>query len=229
MKQKIFIILFICSIFDTFGQSDKPYIEVTGSAESEIIPNIIIVSIRLKEYDENRVKVNLESIEQAFIDALRKSSIKTEDISVADIFLNAVQQKRRERDFYATKEFLVKFSSSEGVFKMLDNLKNVKLDHLEIVRLDHTDMSKYRLDLKVEALQAATRKADALLNTVGSKRGKPLLITENSDDVPKFDTRSSYGNSNVSWRNKNESITDGELPLKKIKLRFEILARFSIE
>ena len=229
MKQKLFIILFTCTIFTAFSQNDKPYIEVTGSAEGEITPNIIIVSIRLKEYDENRVKVNLESIEQAFLDALTKSSIKSEDISVADIFLNAVQQKRRERDFYATKEFLIKFSNSEGVFKMLDNLKNVKLDHLEIVRLDHTEMSKYRLDLKVEALQAATRKADALLNTVGSKRGKPLLITENPDDVAKFDNRSLYGNSNVSWKNNNESITDGELPLKKIKLRFEILVRFSIE
>jgi hypothetical protein len=66
MKGRLLLIGFILTNFVSWGQTEKPYIEVIGSAESEINPNIIVISIRLKEYDENKVKVTLDKIEKRF-------------------------------------------------------------------------------------------------------------------------------------------------------------------
>lgn len=56
--------------FVSMGQDDKSYIEVMGSAGTEISPNIIIVSIGLKEYEESKEKVSLEQIERDFLSAV---------------------------------------------------------------------------------------------------------------------------------------------------------------
>src|SRR5258706_9276177 len=121
----------------SWGQIEKRYIEVIGSAESDISPNIIVVSIRLKEYDENKVKVTLEKIETGFLEAVTRSKVSKDNIELSDLTLNAVSQKRREREYYSQKTYHVTFSKTEDVLTLLDNVKNVKLDHLDIVKLSN--------------------------------------------------------------------------------------------
>ena len=227
MKKGLLLIWFCLTILNSSGQTDKRYIEVIGSAESELNPNIIVISIRLKEYEESKVKVTLDKIEGDFMNALTKSKVSKDNIQLSDLSLNAVQQRRRDRDFYSQKTYEISFSKTEDVITLIENLKSVKLDHLNIVKLSHTEIEKYRLEIKIEALKAAERKADALLSSVGSKRGKPLLISENPEATV---WRPQNMDSNVSYNLMDtESLGISEIPLKKLKLRFEILARFEIE
>jgi uncharacterized protein YggE len=229
MKKTLFLICFSLTICSTIlGQDDKRYIIVRGSAESEVTPDIIIISIRLREYEENKQKVTLDKIESDFTSAVTKSKINKDRIVLSDISINSVQQRRRDRDFYAQKTYNINFSKTEDVLTFLENLKSVKIDYLDIAKLSHTEIEKYRLEIKIEALKAAEKKADALLNSVGAKRGKPLLIDESPSEVTDWRPRNMDSNALYKIVD-NETLGISEIPLKKIKLRFEILARFEIE
>lgn len=229
MNKGELIIWFCLVTFIAWGQTDKRYIEVMGSAESEVNPNIIVISVRLKEFEENKEKVTIDKIESDFLNAVTKSKIGNDRITLSDLTLNAIRQRKKDRDFYAQKTYEISFSKTEDVLILLDNLKPVKLDYLDIVKLSHTDIEKYRLETKIQALKAAEKKADALLNSVAAKRGRVLFIDESPDSAI-GDWRLRNMDSNVLYNiADNETLGISEIPLKKIKLRFEILARFEIE
>jgi uncharacterized protein YggE len=226
MNKLSLVIVLILFTISSWGQTDKRYIEVIGSAESEINPNIIVLSVRLKEFEENKVKTTLDQIEKDFLIAVDKSSIDKKNIVLADVTTNAIRQRRKERELYSQKTYEITFSRTEDVMVLLNNVRNVKLDYLDIVTLSHTEIERYRLEIKIEALKAAERKADALLNSVGVKRGKPIMIQEN----PPKNTFVRQEQSNTLYSVMDpESLGVSEIPLKKIKLRFEILAQFEIE
>lgn len=227
MNKVQLLLFFLLTAFSVSGQSEKNYIEVTGSAESEISPNIIVISVRLREYEENKEKVTLDKIESEFLSAVTKANIGKDKIQLTDLTINAVQQRKRDRDFYSQKTYEISFSKTEEVLLFFENLKSVKTDYLSLAKLSHTDIEKYRLEIKIEALKAAERKADALLNAVGSKRGKALMIDE-SPEIAQW--RPSDTSSNALYKVvDNEFLGVSDVPLRKIALRFEILARFEIQ
>jgi uncharacterized protein YggE len=207
---------------------------VIGSAESEFTPNIIVISVRLREYNENKERLTLEKIEADFMNALTKSNISKDNIRLADVSSNVFNYYRYYKqgvDFSPQKTYEVTFSKTEEVLAFLENLKGIKIDNLSIAKLSHTEIQKYRLETKVEALKASERKAETLLTSIGSKKGKVLLIEE-TEDLPEWQVRSLY--SNLKVENQMYSVADdapsgGDAPLKKIKLRYEIKTRFEIE
>lgn len=232
MNRKHLLILLLFSCVIASGQTDKRYIEVTGSAESDIDPNIIVISVQLREFDENKEKVTLDKIEAEFNVALTKSKIPKEKVTLSDLSSNAYKPRRKDRDFYSKKTFEITFSKSEDVLKFLDNLADVKIDNLYVSKLSHTEIQKFRLETKITALKAAETKAEALLSSVGSKKGKVILIQENPE-IQELLSRNLYDNAryyaNASASDFAGGSATNDVPLKKIHLRYEILARFEIE
>lgn len=84
MKTKLFIGL-LASCFSTFliscggdgNKTESPKkIEVTGSAEMEIVPNEIYMTFTLKEYlDATKKKVKLESIKTDFLALIGRAHV----------------------------------------------------------------------------------------------------------------------------------------------------------
>ncbi|HEU5293017.1 MAG TPA: hypothetical protein VFU05_20370, partial [Cyclobacteriaceae bacterium] len=60
------------------------FIEVSGTAQQEIEPNEIYVTIRLREFEENKQKVALEKIDGDFLNALKASGIERSRLELAD-------------------------------------------------------------------------------------------------------------------------------------------------
>lgn len=232
-KPYLFIWFFLTAVA-AWGQTDKRYIEVIGSAETDIDPNIIVLSVQLREYDENKEKVTLDKIEVDFNMALTKSKILKENVRLADLSSNAFRPRKRDRESYSRKTFEITFSKSEDVLIFLDNLSDVKTESVNVTKLSHTEIQKFRLDTKVIALKAAEMKAEVLLNSVGSKKGKPILIEE-KPELQEWSNRNLGGNamyySNMTTYDSIGINSQGtnDIPLKKIHLRFEIMARFEID
>jgi uncharacterized protein YggE len=231
-KRHVFTWLFVTIAVLAMGQTDKRYIEVAGSAEADIDPNIIIISVQLREYSENKEKVTLDKIEADFNTALTKSKVPKENVRLADLSSNAFRPRKMERDSYLRKTFEITFSKSPDVLNFLDNLSDVKIEDVHVAKLSHTEIQKYRLETKVSALKAAEMKAEVLLSSVGSKKGKVLLIEERPE-LQEWASRNLGGNAMYSNAVTLESVGNSQgvndIPLKKIHLRFEIMARFEIE
>lgn len=226
---RLLSIFFLFATTVAWGQTDKRYIEVIGSAETDIDPNIIVITVQLREYDENKTKVTLDKIEADFNAALTKSNVPKENVRLANLSSDAYRPRKRDRDAYFQKIYEVTFSRSQDVLSFLTNAAGARIESIHIVKLSHTEIQKFRLETKVAALNAAEMKAEVLLNAVGSKRGKVLLIEERSASTESFNRSLDYTTNQAYFSIEGSSEDSDDMPLKKIHLRFEILARFEIE
>ena len=217
----IFLIPLLLSAQETFKE---PFIEVTGTAYREIEPNEIYVTIRLKEFEENRQKVSLEKIEKDFYNAVKAAGIDRNRVELADAGSDLEKFRRRDKEAYREKTFQIKITSAAELEKFVEKLSPVKVDSLDITRLHHTDYEKLKLELKVEALKIARAKAETLLQSIDAQIGKALMIRD-------FDFAQPYMEMKANVRMMDmESAQQAEDPIafRKIKMQAQISAQFEI-
>ena len=231
MKRLLLTIYLLTIVLASQAQEIRPehFIEVTGTAELEIVPNEIYLLVRLKEFEEGRVKTTLETIDKSFLNALKEAGIDTKNLELADAGL-LLGGRRRDRNVFREKTYQLKLSAAAEVEKFLSKIEDVKVDFVDIVRISHSELEKIELALKVKALQAAKVKADALLKGVGAELGKAIKVYEikiYSTDVllrgkinPKMKFESNWG---------VVSEPESALEFRKFKLEAKISAQFEIK
>jgi uncharacterized protein len=219
-----FLILpFILSAQETFKE---PFIEVTGTAYREIEPNEIYVTIKLKEFEENRQKTSLEKLEKDFYDAMKTAGIDRKRIELADVGSDLEKFRRKDKEAYREKTFQIKLTSAAELEKFIEKLSSVKVDSVNVTRLHHSDYEKIKLELKVEALKAARSKAEVLVQSIGSQIGKPLLIRDFDFGQPYMEM-----NANVRMYKAESDMAQADEPIafRKIKMQAQITAQFEIK
>ena len=212
---------FFLSAQETFKQ---PFIEVTGTAYREIEPNEIYLMIRLKEYEENRQKVSLEKIEKDFYGAVKAAGIDRSRVELADAGADLDTFRRRDKEAYRAKTYQIKLTSAAELEKFIEKLSAVTVDAADVTKLHHTDYEKLKMELKIEALKAAKAKAEALVESIGSEIGKPLMIRD-------YDFAQPYMEMNANVRMmKMDAGQQAEDPIafRKIKMQAQITAQFEI-
>lgn len=203
----------------------EPFIEVTGIAFREIEPNEIYLSIRLKEFEQDRQKVSLEKLEKDFYNAVKEAGIDRSRVELAGAGSDLDKFRRRDKEAYREKTFQIKLTSAAELEKFIEKLSPVKVDSVDITRLDHTDYEKIKLELKVEALKIARSKAETLVKSIGSQLGKPLLIRDfDFGPQPYMEMKA-----NVRMMNADvQSAPEEAIAFRKIKLQAQITAQFEI-
>ena len=111
MKPLILIPFLILPLFLSAQETEqKPFIEVTGTAYREIEPNEIYVTIRLKEFEENRQKTSLEKIEKDFYNAVKAAGIDRNRVELADAGSDLGKFRRKDKEAYREKSFQIKLT-----------------------------------------------------------------------------------------------------------------------
>lgn len=224
-----FILVFLFACSGAFAQHEmfkgEPFIEVTGTAETEIEPDEITLLIRLKEFEENRSKTDLEKLDKDFLAALKKSGIEKKRLVLADAGSKLDKLGKRDKDAFREKSYELMLTGAAEVDKLLTALQPVAVDVVTITRIHHSQLEKHKLDLKLKALQAARSKAEMLLKGIGNEVGKPLMIREwDNDPIPMV-------KANVMVRQESMGFADDEasMEFKKIRLRAQVHAQFEIK
>src|SRR4051812_46951636 len=104
----------------------EPFVEVTGTAYREVEPNEIYVSIRLKEFEENRQKVPLEKLEKDFYNAVKEAGIDRGRVELADAGSDLEKFRRKDKEAYREKTFQIKLASATELEKFIEKLSPVK-------------------------------------------------------------------------------------------------------
>lgn len=227
MKRFVFIPLLLITFFATAQENFKdPFIEVTGTAYREIEPNEIYVTIRLKEFEENRQKTSLEKLEKDFYNAMKEAGIDRKRIELADAGSDLEKFRRKDKEAFREKTFQIKLTSAAELEKFIAKLSPVKVDAVNVTRLHHSDYEKIKLELKIEALKAARAKAETLLQSIGSQIGKPLMVRDFDFGQPYMEM-----NANVRMMKMESDQAQGEDPIafRKIKMQAQITAQFEIK
>jgi uncharacterized protein YggE len=228
----LFFLLLNVSVFAQETFKGEHFIEVTGTAQMEVDPNELYLFIRLREFEENRNKVQLEKLDQDFLAALKAAGIDKKNLALANAGSQLGKLGRKDKDAFREKSYEMKLSSAADLEKFLEKLEPVKVETLTLTKVTHSDLEKFKIDLKIKALQAAQTKAQSLLKAIGSEIGKPLMVRdwETEPVQPMYD----QGLANVRFKSAaadmaGEMPADDQVGFRKIKLRAQINAQFEIK
>lgn len=231
MKKIIVLCCFLFAVADLQAQSDKQpvrKIEVIGSAEMEITPDIIYMNITLKEYYDGKTKVTLDKLEKDFQKAASELNIPKENITINNIYgYNYYWDQKRDPNFEARKQFRIKLNDLSKVNSFLSKFDPKGVEQVNLDEFDHTKMKEYRKEVKVKALQAAKEKATYLLSGIAEKCGQVLEVQEidvNSNPYPVMYMKTA----NAMMESDAAGGNMANFSFKTIKVEYQMRAVFEI-
>ena len=208
---------------------ETPYIEVVGTGEMEIVPDQIYISFTLKERFEGKKKIELEDQEKEMKKRLMKLDIDLKDLQLADANSDFITIKRKTKDVIASKDYLLKVSTTGTLGKVFELLDEIDAFNANIQRVDHSEIKRFKKEVKMLAVQEAKEKAGYLLSAIGETVGKPLFIQERESYDEFQPMRKSAAMPMMVMDAVAQEEALPELSFQKIKLKYSVFARFAIK
>ena len=242
MKKIVFASLLVIVISATTAQVNHPAynnpypktINVSGSAEMEIVPDEIYVQVSLREYEKKGSgKIDIETIKKKFLQLCNNAGIPDSLISIVSYQgadrLYWLNKKKKVPDMMATISYIIKFNSIQKLDAIVEKLDDEATQAFFIMKTSHSNMDAFRKQLKIQAVKAAKDKAIYLAEAIGEKVGVAVSIHEPAE----YSVMPVYRNAvaNVKLR-ENDQYADGaeytDIDFEKIKLKFEVQAVFAL-
>lgn len=208
---------------------DQNYIEVTGKAEAEIVPDEIYFKIVLNENDD-KGKQSLVQLEKSFLAILGNLNIDVEkSLSVRDASSQFKTKRLKSSDVLTTKTYLLLLNTADQVGSLMQMLDKAGIANVSVDRVGHSQIERFRREVKVNAVKAAKEKAVDLAKAVDQQAGRALYIYEYpSNEV--FPVRlASVSNVATEVYDQADGGQEPVVDFEKIKLEYSILARFELK
>lgn len=229
MKKLFILAAFTIAGYTTFAQTVdlRRKIEVVGTSEQEVTPDIINVSISLQEYIDGKKKVTIDQLENQLEAAVREAGIAKEDFTINNMWAyNNTYQKKKNPDFLASKQYGIKFRDLNKFNQILSKVDPKGIQNTNIDSYDYSKIDQLKNELKLKALLAARSKAFYLLNGLGEQLGHVLNITEN--DNSNYPQPRPIMFKTMAMSADRATPAESDIDVKKIKLSFQINAVFEI-
>ena len=206
-------------------------IEVTGSAEAEVTPDIIYLGISLKEYfkdNNSKKKVEIEELEKQLQTAVLNAGIPKENFMINNISsYNFYWNKKKNPDFLASKQYRIKVTDLNKFNQIMSAVDPKGIEYSNIESYDYSKIETLKSELKIKALKAAKTKASYLAESIGEKLGGALEIQEiNNEYYPQPMYRA---NTMMKSDSMSEAAPMPEIDFKKIKLNYQMRTVFELK
>lgn len=155
-----------------------------GYAEKEVTPDIIYLSVSLKEFymDGNtKKKVLIETLEQQLYDAAMAIGVKKEDFTIQNIYSYNYENKKKNNELMQSRQYRIKVTNLNGLNDMLEKIDPQGLQSTSINGYDHSQKREIERELKTIAVKDARQNAEILAAADGQAVGKVLVINDNSN------------------------------------------------
>jgi uncharacterized protein YggE len=224
MKKLVFLATFVAFTFAAYAQNVdlRRKIEVSGTAEQEVTPDIINVTISLQEYMNGKTKITIDQLEGQLESAVKEAGIAKEDFTINNLSsFNNYYQKKKTPDFLAGKQYNIRFHDLNKFDQIIGAIDPKGISSTNIDSYDYSKMADVKRQLKIQALLAAKEKATYLLTSIGEKLGGVIDITEVENNI----MPTAFANRALQY---NAVQTASDIDFKKIKLNYQINAIFEI-
>lgn len=208
-----------------FKEAYPSYIQVTGRAEKEIVPDLFYLSITVNEKD-SKGKLSVESQQRDMIAALQRLGVDTEQkLTVA----NRSSEYYKRSTALASARYQLELGSAAMVDRVLSVLSDLGISNVFISRVSHTDIDRLKEEVRIAAVKNAQSTAVSIAEALGQKAADCFYIYDaNVDVVP------AYYNNSVMTRGVAESVmldfaadSDSDSPeFKTIRLNYSVQAKF---
>ncbi|TCD10755.1 DUF541 domain-containing protein [Pedobacter frigidisoli] len=205
-------------------------ISVSGSAETEVTPDIIYISISLKEYlkdNNSKKKVEITDLENQLFAALQKAGIAKENLTISNLSSwNYATEKKKNPDFLASKQYRLKVSDLNKFNEIIAAVDVKGIANTNIESYDYSKMESLKKELKIKAILAAKAKATYMVEALGDKLGGVIDIQDGGDGAM---PQAMYSNVRMLKSDMSAGQESAELDFKKIKLNFSVNTVFEIK
>ena len=230
------VILFITPFIKAQNPaSEKPFIDVTGIAEMEVVPDMIYIKFILSERNSGKSKVSIQEQEDSLKSALKSVNINLENLFLNDASSQYVKVYWKKDDVLTSKGYTLLVNSAKDIGKVFFELDKLKIDNAFIAKVDHTKIKEYRKEVRIDAIKAAKEKANYLLNAIGNQTGTPLIVRENSIR----DKQIQLANTNIRGSRSEAQYTyvngvkvksaENQIQFEKIKIVYSVFVKFEIK
>lgn len=249
MKKLMILPIILCFALSSCNRYHKEAnetacIEVTGSAEMEIEPDEIHLEVVVGNFSEKfkngtgKELLSLDAADKRFMDIIAKvgidkSKITLKDAATTNYWSYYIRYRQYMENVRLEKRYDVVLNSADQLNSLLSELPGPQdgIVSVNITELKNKDIAEYRKQTKIMAMKAAKEKAKYLLESIGSRVGKPVYVQEIKDNG--YDTNIFNPQSNMLMRQEKAMSYDSDAAeqtqMKKIKLRYEIGAKFEIQ
>lgn len=204
-------------------------ISVSGTADTEVTPDIIYLSISLKEYfkdNNSKKRVDITELETQLYNAVLKAGLPKENLMVNNVSsYNFATEKKKNPDFLASKQYKLKVSDLNKWNDIISSIDAKGIAYTNVESYDYSKVESLKQELKIKALQSAKAKAQYLVASIDEKLGGVIDIQEvNNEIYPQPMYRSA-----MMMKGEAADMVAPELDFKKIKLSYVINAVFEIK
>ncbi len=206
-------------------------ISVSGSAETEVTPDIIYLSISLKEYlkdNNSKKKVDITILENQLYAAVQRAGIDKSNLTINNLSsYNNATEKKKNPDFLASKQYKLKVTDLNKWNDIIGAIDPKGIAYTNIDSYDYSKIEDLKRELKIKALQAAKSKATYLVEALGEKLGSVIDIQEiNNEQFP----QPMYRNVMMMKAESADAAANAqaEIDFKKIKLNYVMNTVFEI-
>ncbi|MEH3112047.1 SIMPL domain-containing protein [Pedobacter terrae] len=200
-------------------------ISVSGTAETEVTPDIIYIGISLKEYLNGKKKVDITTLEKQLYAAIQKAGIAKENLTISNLSSwNYETEKKKNPDFLASKQYRLKVNDLNKFNAILESIDAKGIANTNIESYDYSKIESLKKELKVKALLAAKEKAAYMVEALGNKLGSVIEIQDGGDNVMQPVYRNYAMKAEMA-----DASSAPEIDFKKIKLNFTVNAIFEIK
>jgi uncharacterized protein YggE len=231
--------LLFTSIFVSNAQQatvEKPFIkkiEVTGSAEQEVLPDEIFVTVSLREYfkdKDNKNKIDIMVLEKQLQKAVEEAGIPKENFTIGTI--NGYREwwgKKKPTTFLESKSYIIKVPNLYKIDGIISKVDDKGIAYTNIDRYEFSKIEQLRKDIKIKALQAAKDKAKYLLEGIGEQMGEALEIVEIDHSYTPQPVYSNMMMRSARVESTQDAMPESSVDVQKIKVRYEMKASFRIK
>ncbi|WP_270088872.1 SIMPL domain-containing protein [Sphingobacterium sp. SYP-B4668] len=190
MKKIILSILILGMMGTTYAQQqiadNLRKVSTKGKAEREVTPDIIHLSVSLREYyleGNTKKKVTIETLEKQLYDAALANGIKKEDFTIQNIWSYNPNdsKKKKNSELLQSRQYTLKVTDLSKLNTLFDDVDPKGLQNTAINEYDYSDKKELEKQLKVEAVNDAKINATILASAAGDKVGKALVINDNTN------------------------------------------------
>jgi hypothetical protein len=225
------LIIFSASIIYSQTTDKYPSIEVYGTAQIKVVPDIINFSLSVSTENNNvlAAKNDNDRSVNKIIDLLKDRGILEKDIQTSGIRVN---KNYRYDENEKVKEFSVEnyiTFTLKDISKYYDiTTELIKIEHVSITysNFDYSNIIETRKHARGNALIAARDKAEEMAQVLGLDMGKPILISEEQvyDYYPNpFNAVNQQGTQNYT---SSYGLQEGTINVEaKVRVIFEIINR----
>ncbi|SNR17187.1 SIMPL domain-containing protein [Tenacibaculum jejuense] len=231
MKKVLFVIIILTSFIGVAQTNidSRPFIEVTGVAEKEVVPNEIYLDIPVEERIEKGRKITIQEIENELKKGLKSCGVPEENLSISNLNSKLVKTGWWNKEILATADYELKVNDASVLKDLFEIFERLKIKNAKITKASHDKIETIRKEVRIAAIKAAKEKADYLLNAIGEKTGKSLIIRDvGNQQINNFSfANTAYKQNKLMSR--EVKFKQGNIQFQNIKISSSIYVKFEIK